>query len=263
MKRLLPRIAGLIVGLYVFLLRITCRIRVHNDMRGQLAADGHRYVCGTFHAHQIGGLMAAEPGTGAIVSRSADGEIVVPVLVWSGHVPIRGSSGPGHKGGATALQCLIKHVLKGHSAMLAVDGPRGPRGSVHKGIGLLAEKTNAAVLMAVAVPSKRWIFRKTWDRFQLPRLFSRIDLYLSDPLFTKAGESLERFTERIEGVLRELEERYDPDEVATRRRAVTRPAEGRPIGRLAILLGVGMCAWGKVDPASNDPPGGHRRSALL
>jgi len=84
MKRLLPRIAGLIIGAFVILLRMTCRIRMHNDLRGQLTAQGHRYVYGTFHAHQIGGLMAAEPGTGAMVSRSGDGEMVVPVLIWSG-----------------------------------------------------------------------------------------------------------------------------------------------------------------------------------
>ena len=212
----------MIVGVFVILLRMTCQIRMHNDLRSQLVSQGHRYVYGTFHAHQIGGLMAAEPGTGAIVSRSDDGEIVVPVLLWSGHVPIRGSSGMGRKGGATALQSLIKHVLNGSGAMLAVDGPRGPRGSVQKGIGLLSQKTNAAVLMAVAVPSKRWIFSRTWDRFQLPKPFCRIDLYLSDPLFPRAGESLERFTERIEQVLRELEAKCDPEEVAARQQVATR-----------------------------------------
>ena len=175
----------MIVGVFVILLRMTCQIRMHNDLRSQLVSQGHRYVYGTFHAHQIGGLMAAEPGTGAIVSRSDDGEIVVPVLLWSGHVPIRGSSGMGREGGATALQSLIKHVLNGSGAMLAVDGPRGSPGSVQKGIGLLLAKNDAAVLMAVAVPSKRWIFSRTWDRFQLPKPFCRIDLYLSDPLFPR------------------------------------------------------------------------------
>ena len=227
MKRLLPRLAGMIVGAYVILLRLTCRIRMHNDLREQMASQGNRYVYGTFHAHQIGGLMAAERGTGAMVSRSDDGEMVVPTLVWSGHVPIRGSSGTGGKGGATALQSLIKHVLNGHGAMLAVDGPRGPRGSVQKGIGLLSQKTDAAVLMAVAVPTRRWIFRRTWDQFQLPKPFSRIDVYLSDPIWPEVGESLDRLITRIERVLSELEERYDPAEVAARQQTVPVSAKTR------------------------------------
>ncbi len=227
MKRLLPRLAGMIVGAYVILLRLTCRIRMHNDRRAHLVEQGNRYVYGTFHAHQIGGLMAAEPGTGAMVSRSDDGEIVVPTLLWSGHVPIRGSSGTGCKGGATALQSLIKHVLTGHGAMLAVDGPRGPRGTVQKGIGLLSQKTNAAVLMAVAVPTRRWIFRRTWDQFQLPKLFCRIDVYLSDPLWPEAGESLDRFIARIERVLSDLEAEYDPAQVAARQQTVPASAKTR------------------------------------
>jgi lysophospholipid acyltransferase (LPLAT)-like uncharacterized protein len=216
MKRLLPKIAGFLIGSYVVILRITCRLRVHNDQRDAVLAQDRRYVYGTFHAHQICGLLAAERGTGAIVSRSSDGEMVVPMLVWSGHVPIRGSSGTGRKGGATALQSLIKHVLAGQGAMLAVDGPQGPRGTVQKGIGLLAQKTNAAVLMAVGVPSRRWILRKTWDQFQIPQPFSTIHLYLSDPLIAKPGETLEQFTQRIEMALKELEQRYDPSEVANR-----------------------------------------------
>jgi len=61
----------------------------------------------------------------------------------------------------------------------------------------------------------------------MPRPFSRIDLYLSDPLFPKAGESLERFTERIEQVLREMEEKYDAVEVAARQQIAQPKLETR------------------------------------
>ena len=94
-----------------------------------------------------------------------------------------------------------------------------------RGIGLLAQKTSAGVLTAVAVPSKRWIFRTTWDQFQLPRAFSCIDLYLSDPLFPNADDSLEGFSRRIETVLRELEEGHDPEEVAARTGATNKKAQ--------------------------------------
>jgi lysophospholipid acyltransferase (LPLAT)-like uncharacterized protein len=216
MKPLLPRIAGWLVGIYVLVLQRTCRLRFHNDCREALASQGVRYVCGSLHAHQISCMLGAERGTAAIVSRSDDGEMVVPMLRMAGHVPIRGSSGTGRKGGATALQSLIKHVLGGGGAMLAVDGPRGPRGSVQRGIGMLAQKTDAVVLMAVGVPTRRWVIRKTWDQFQIPKPFCVINLYMSEPLATKPGEPVEIFTKRIEMALRDLEVKHDPIEVMRR-----------------------------------------------
>jgi hypothetical protein len=216
MRNLASQIVGWLVGFLILTLQVTCRIRIHNDPRKALTADGIGHVFGTFHAHQIGGFLAAERGTGVMVSRSVDGQIVVPSLRLCGHVPIRGSSGTGRKGGATALQALIEHVRRGHVAMLAVDGPRGPHGSVQKGIGLLAQKTNAAVLMAVAVPSRRWILDRTWDRLQIPKPFSMIDVHIGEPLFPSQTESLEQFTCRIEATLRRLEAEHDPEEVSER-----------------------------------------------
>jgi lysophospholipid acyltransferase (LPLAT)-like uncharacterized protein len=227
MKRLLPRIAGILLAGYVWILRRTCRIRLHNDQRQSIVAAGHRWVYASFHAHQMAGIMSADRGTGAMVSRSVDGEMVVPMLRVCGHVPIRGSSGGARKGGAPALQALIKHVLGGRTAMLTVDGPQGPRGTVHKGIGLLAEKTDAAVVIALMIPSRRWILRQTWDQFQIPKPFSTIDVYLGDPLLLQPQESLDHFVSRIQLSMKAMEERYDAEEVAKRLRESTRPSQTR------------------------------------
>jgi lysophospholipid acyltransferase (LPLAT)-like uncharacterized protein len=212
MKLLLTKLFGQLVGLYGVALRLTCRFRVHNDTRAAVVSQGYRYVFGTCHAFQIAGVVSAEKGTGAMVSRSMDGEMVVPLLKRCGHIPIRGSSGTGKKAGGPALKSLIQHVIQGRPAMLAMDGPRGPRGSVQRGIAMLGVKTNAAVFLALGIPSRRMTLRKTWDRFQIPMLFCRIDLYLSEPLICQAGESLEGFQRRIEACWWEMEERHDPQE---------------------------------------------------
>lgn len=230
MRNLTSQIVGWLVGFFILTLQWTCRIRIHDDPRATLEANGVGHVFGTFHAHQIGGFLAAQRGTGVMVSRSVDGQIVVPSLRLCGHVPIRGSSGTARKGGATALQALIEHVRGGQVAMLAVDGPRGPHGSVQKGIGLLARKTDAAVLMAVAVPSRRWILHRTWDRLQIPKPFTRIDIYIGEPLMARQGESLEQFTARIEATLKRLEAEHDPQELAARSTVGNRPD---PVGKAA------------------------------
>ena len=211
MKRLLLRLVGWLIGFVVLVLRMTCRIQIHNDPRAALTAAGIKHVFAMLHAHQVGASMGADRGTGAMVSRSADGEIIIPALRVGGHIPIRGSSGR-TKGGATALQALIEHVKLGRPAILAVDGPRGPRGSVQKGIGLLAKKTDASVLAVIAIPARRWIVSRTWDRLQIPKPFSTIHYHFATPLFPEPKESLEQFAQRVQVSLGNLEARFDPQE---------------------------------------------------
>lgn len=220
MKRLLLSLVGYLIGFVVLTLRLTCRISVHNDPRPALTRAGKKHVFALLHAQQVGASMAAERGTGAMVSRSADGEIIVPALRVGGHVPIRGSSGTS-KGGASALQALIEHVNLGRPAILAVDGPRGPRGTVQKGIGLLAKKTDAVVLAVVAIPSRRWIIARTWDRLQVPKPFSTIHCYFAEPLVSERDESLDHFAKRIQASLNRLEAEIDPEEGS--------PAENVPV----------------------------------
>ncbi len=211
-KRFGIKAAGWLVGLLVLTLRVTCRRRLHADPRPALTEAGIRQVFGTLHAMQLAGSMAAYRGSGTMVSRSLDGEILVPGLKLGGIVPIRGSSGRHSKGGATALVRLIQHARTGSPVIMAIDGPRGPRGVVQKGIGMLAEKSEAVILIAVAVPTRRWILTRTWDRTQIPKPFSAIDYYFSEPIVAEAGESLESLTTRVEAALHQLATRYDPQE---------------------------------------------------
>jgi len=125
---------------------------------------------------------------------------------------VRGSGGRTNKGGASALRNLIDHVTAGQPAFLAVDGPRGPRGKVHPGAALLAKKTGAAVLIAIAIPKRRFIIESAWDRLQIPWPFTRIDITFSDPIFPQTGESTHDFAARIENALAEAERELDPSE---------------------------------------------------
>ena len=103
MKKLIPWLAGL----FVLTLRLTCRFRYNNDPRQLLNHDGVNHLVAGYHAVQIAGVLGAEPGAGTMVSRSKDGELVVPGLKLIGHVPLRGSSGSSEKGGLAALQVLM------------------------------------------------------------------------------------------------------------------------------------------------------------
>lgn len=204
----------------ILLLRWTCRIRLHNDPRPQLRASGTPYIYSVLHAHQIAAIIDGERGTGAMVSRSVDGGVIVPALWARGIRPIRGSGmrGGASKGGRAALDALIEHVRGGAPAYLAVDGPRGPRGHVHKGIALMSQKTGAAVVIVVPVPTRRWIIRRSWDRMQVPKPLSRIDAHFGQPLYPQAGEPLESYRQRIEQAILVLERQVDPGQAGPARR---------------------------------------------
>jgi lysophospholipid acyltransferase (LPLAT)-like uncharacterized protein len=212
--KLSTKASGWFIALAVLILRACCRIRLHNDPRPGLRAKSQTYAYSVLHAHQIAAVIDGERGTGAMVSRSDDGELLVPCLWICGIVPIRGSNRrkSGDKGGLAAIEALVVHIDGGLPGYLAVDGPRGPRNHVHKGIAVLSQRTGAAVINMVAVPSRRWIFTKAWDRFQIPKPFSTIDGYFAEPLFYREGEGVEEYRKRIETSLNALELKHDPIE---------------------------------------------------
>jgi len=91
----------------------------------------------------------------------------------------------------------------------------------------LVGELRAAVLDLVTVPRRRWILERTWDRFQIPKPFSRIDLYFADPLFPREDEEIEEFRRRIEVTLNDLEQIHDAAE-AVFARLVARPRTRHP-----------------------------------
>jgi hypothetical protein len=205
-----------LLALVMVLLRATCRVSVHDDPRDRLRAANQPYVFSILHAHQVSAAINRERNTAAMVSQSGDGQLLVPGFWVLGIKAIRGSSrGAGQdKGGRSALQELISHVVGGAPAILAVDGPRGPRNHVRKGIAVLSRESGAAVLNVVTVPSRRWILRRTWDRLQIPVPFCRIHAYFAEPLRLRDDETIEQFRQRIESSLNELEASHDPVEMA-------------------------------------------------
>jgi lysophospholipid acyltransferase (LPLAT)-like uncharacterized protein len=209
-----PRLIAWPIALVLLLLKYTCRSRAHNDPRPELWAKGESYAYAVLHAHQVAAGINGRPGTGAMLSRSGDGELMALGLRVLGMHVVRGSSqAKGEdKGGREALLELEKHATHGKAIILAVDGPRGPRNHVRKGIAVLSQLAQVPVVVVVAVPSRRWIVKKAWDRMQIPKPFCRIDGYFGPLLRPDPNESVEQYRLRIETELNKLEAEHDPAE---------------------------------------------------
>lgn len=107
---------------------------------------------------------------GIMISRSRDGEIVTGVARRTGWRPVRGSSS---RGGRPAMKSVIDGLKASCLAGHIVDGPRGPAGVVKAGVIRIAHATDAAIVPFYVAADKAWYFN-SWDRFMLPKPFSRV-----------------------------------------------------------------------------------------
>lgn len=113
-----------------------------------------------------------------VVSQSQDGELLAQVLEKLGLHTARGSSS---RGGVKALLKAVRMMRTGLCGCITVDGPRGPRHEVKEGAVFLAHRTPAHIVPMRVEFSSRWVFSKAWDKFQLPKPFSRVRIIFGEP----------------------------------------------------------------------------------
>ena len=121
----------------------------------------------------------------AMVSASRDGGMLARILELFRTQPVRGSSS---RRGPQALLELSRWAARGYDLAITPDGPRGPRYKVQPGIIALAQITGRPI-----IPSGlriQWkVCLKSWDRFQVPIPFSRVDILFSEPLLVPRDAS--------------------------------------------------------------------------
>jgi len=105
-----------------------------------------------------------------LISRSFDGELITRILNMFGYDAVRGSSSRSAREGLLGL----KHVIEtGRTAIFTADGPRGPIYQTKMGPIKLAQTTGAPIGAFHLQPEQAWVM-KSWDRFLVPKPFTRI-----------------------------------------------------------------------------------------
>ncbi len=116
-----------------------------------------------------------------MTSEHFDGQLIGKIFNnITGGKSVKGSS---RRGGVKALVGALR-VLKQKNSDLAIapDGPRGPRHSVAQGVVALSQKLNLPIVAINCKPTSCWKF-KTWDNMFLPKPFSKIEFFLSEPFY--------------------------------------------------------------------------------
>ncbi|MFP4158820.1 MAG: lysophospholipid acyltransferase family protein [Desulfobacterales bacterium] len=194
--------------LYHFIRSYSLSLRLSVENEGQwmehLAGGGRVLLC-VWH-QQFFSLVRyfkaySGYGPGLMISRSRDGEIIAGVAELTGWHVVRASSS---RGGREGLQRMITHLSNTGIAAHILDGPRGPAGVVKNGAIAMAQGAGAAVVPVFVIADNAW-YLNSWDRFQVPKPFSRVTLRYGDMITiprTKSPEQFEEQRKRLEDIMR-------------------------------------------------------------
>jgi lysophospholipid acyltransferase (LPLAT)-like uncharacterized protein len=117
-------------------------------------------------------------GIRILISDSFDGELIARLVQRLGFVPVRGSSS---RGGAAALLTATRARMEGHKVAITADGPRGPNYVAKEGAAAIANRSHSTASCFYLHPESAWTL-KSWDRFLIPKPFSRIRIAWEAPV---------------------------------------------------------------------------------
>jgi hypothetical protein len=139
----------------------------------------------------------------ALISTSRDGALLADLVERFGFEVVRGSSS---RKGATAIRQLAEVIASGRDVVITPDGPRGPAYELGQGIIFLAQQSGAAVVPINFEFSSCWRLR-SWDRFILPKPFSKVRVTFAAPHTvapTSTDEEFERERRRLQAAMMQL-----------------------------------------------------------
>jgi len=169
---------------------------VHPEFSGQkLFIFWHEYILCPI-------AMRGHCNLAMLVSQHGDAEMLTVAANHLGFDCVRGST---RRGGAAALRELLdksRHM----NLTITPDGPRGPRRVLAQGPIYLASKLGMPLVLLGLGYDRPWRV-KSWDRFAIPRPFSRARGVISPALNLPGDldrEGIEHYRREVERLLNRL-----------------------------------------------------------
>lgn len=199
------RLSGYVARAILFFLSITLRfdIRGIQKLKKLLEApDRPPIIIALWHnqflllAPILKKTLAAYTFT-ILMSKSRDGEIPAAFAQTYPQVEVVRA---GHKSRHHALLQMVHALSNGRIIIVTPDGPRGPVYSVKPGTIYLAQKTGALIYPMSWQATKRKQLN-TWDKFCIPRPFSKITATFGEPILCKEGEDMQLAAARLKSAM--------------------------------------------------------------
>ncbi len=190
LARLLLSVLYRLIRAYIWTFRL--RIKNEESWMNYLEDGGTVLIC-TWHQQFFTAIRHfknyEDYNPALMISKSRDGDFIAGIAERSGWHPVRGSSS---RDGSKALSEMIVRLKKTRLAAHIIDGPRGPSGEVKAVLIRLANATDAVIVPFYVSGDKAWYFN-SWDKFMLPKPFSRVSLHFGDMIQLQSVERPEAF----------------------------------------------------------------------
>jgi lysophospholipid acyltransferase (LPLAT)-like uncharacterized protein len=189
-------------------LAATYRIRICDRENEQKVLDRHQsLIYASWHQRFFPGItfFSSRKPIAIMISQSRDGEMVARVVDILGWHPVRGSS---TRGGVAALKQLKGLALRGYKIGHIVDGPKGPFGNVKPGLLRIAQVAGKPIVPTITSAQDKWVFN-SWDRFMVPKPFSRVIIRFGEPIDVPEGLDTAAFEQKRLRIERRMADLYE------------------------------------------------------
>ncbi len=200
---MIHKLAAYLMRAFAALLILTCRVKIEGMEHFVKAAKSGSLILLFWHDR-----MALFPKTfrsqlklchfTAVISKSRDGNWLNALIhTYPNSDTIR----VGHTARPQALKEMMIRLKEPQLALMVTpDGPRGPRHKLKPG-PIKAAQESGSPLIPFSWTSSKSFFLSSWDRFEIPKPFSKIEVKIGEPIFVSKSEPIEEAVARIEGTL--------------------------------------------------------------
>ena len=182
--RYLIRAGDLIFFLLIKAICATIKFEIEGWHNWEAASQNGKIPIYTFWHNRV--FLATyfwqQRGIVVMTSRSFDGEYIARFIQRFGYGAVRGSS---TRGGVGAIIEMARLMRAGCTTAFTIDGPKGPRYVAKMGAVLLAKKSGHPI-MPVTMALDRYWTTPSWDRFQIPKPFTRARVFVAPPIYVPA-----------------------------------------------------------------------------
>jgi len=208
--RLLLFLASWIGPLLIYILGMTLRIEwVGEENLDILRKEKKSVIYAFWHGRMlIFTFSHRKQKIHVLISQHRDGEFIARIIHRLGFVTVRGST---TRGGPKAIFEMCKKTASGFDVAITPDGPKGPGFQVHPGIIYVAQRSGMSIVPITNSAKNRWNL-SSWDRFLIPKPFSKTVIMLGKPIYVPGGatsEELEEKRKELEKQLWELTQKAD------------------------------------------------------
>ncbi len=187
--------AGTVFPALIYIFGLTWRVRYVGKKHEE--AIGKPLIWAFWHSRQLPLVyFYRRQDITVLVSRSFDGEIISRAIHRFGFRTVRGSSSTG---AASSLREIVRELRRNARIAFTPDGPRGPRETAQIVAAAASALSKTPIIALATASNRKWVL-SSWDRFQIPKLFAKVEIRLTEPIYPE-GKTVEEINSELQTAL--------------------------------------------------------------